>query len=175
MQPSSTEGLATTRTHAANCDNSARPADQIASTTNIQRHQDASRSTTPPNATDAAGATSLPVPFTPFKIVRRGNKAREADASPASKSLIKHMNTLFRVSLAVNNPWPNDTETTNELKIAFRAACNDVGADRRLLRYEKDSVYAQYIGDVVRLSILVITDADGLRRVSNAALKCGAR
>ncbi|KAF7793818.1 hypothetical protein EIP86_004939 [Pleurotus ostreatoroseus] len=87
-------------------------------------------------------------PYTPFKIVPSGKKAREADASPCTKSLLKHSNLNYRVSLAVEEAWPNEADTHNGVKRSFQKACNDSGADRRMVRYNKDPVYAKYIGQV---------------------------
>ncbi|KAF7799079.1 hypothetical protein EIP86_010309 [Pleurotus ostreatoroseus] len=99
---------------------------------------------TPSNVNDTAAAE----PDSPFKIVHGGRKAREGDASPLTRSLLKTMNLIFRVYLSTTNAWPNENDAANELKSAFKTACRQIHADRRLTRYEKDHLYAEYIGSV---------------------------
>ncbi|KAF7795495.1 hypothetical protein EIP86_006657 [Pleurotus ostreatoroseus] len=117
-----------------------------ATATQVNTQQNRSDNSQGRTASDTADANAAL--YTPFKIIAGGKKAREADASPTTKSLIRHSNLKFRVSLAVNNAYPDDTETANEIKGSFSAACDEVHAERRRVRYEKESQYSEYIGHV---------------------------
>lgn len=88
--------------------------------------------------------------FTPFRITHGGTKARQQDASPSTKALLKGTNTLFRITMATKNPFLSDADVTNEVKSSFLRACRDSGAKRRIARYESDNVYSDYVLDVVR-------------------------
>ncbi|KAF7799076.1 hypothetical protein EIP86_010306 [Pleurotus ostreatoroseus] len=92
--------------------------------------------------------SSASLPYTPFKPAHNGKKAREADASPSTKSLLKGSCLVFRVGMAVSEAWPGEARTASETQAAFNTTCDDVGAATRKIRYQKDHVYAKYIGDV---------------------------
>ncbi|KAF7795598.1 hypothetical protein EIP86_006761 [Pleurotus ostreatoroseus] len=120
------------------------PSTSATQTTTTNNAGTGQQAVVPPSSTTST--TALPeAPYTPFKNVQTGKKAREADASPSTRALVKHSNLSFRVSIAVNNAFPNATETNNEVGISFTKSCNEAKADRRLLRYNKDHVYSEFI------------------------------
>ena len=101
---------------------------------------------TPPRTTSA-------LPYTPFKIAASGKKAREGDATPKTKSLLKAANQIFKVYVAVQNAFPTESDTLNEARASFKTACTDLGLSCRSLRSEQDRLYAEYVLAVVCSSL----------------------
>ncbi|KAF7799992.1 hypothetical protein EIP86_011235 [Pleurotus ostreatoroseus] len=124
----------------------------VASTPSSQapaQSQTAGNRTPERNRAITTEANQPELPYTPFKVVRTGKKAREADASPSTKSLVKHSCLKFRVGMAVGDAWPSEAEVLNETTASFANACDEVGADRRLQRFRKEHTYSEYIINVV--------------------------